>query len=230
MMRKIPSILLAAALTACAATPAPSASQAYRAHGTEPFWGVTIAGGRIVYEAPDQPPIAVAAPRRRAIANGYRYSTPEMRIDITHERCNDGMGDRYYADRFQVYFPGAARPLEGCGGAVLPPDALVDTFWSIGQIDGAAIATADDYFLRFDEPGRLQGQAGCNRFSGPYAQAGRTMTPGAIVSTRMACPEPRMAHERALLRLLGGPVRFSYPDGDTLLLSGRGVTVRLSRH
>lgn len=220
-------LLSALLLAGCATTTA--ATQTYRAHGTEPFWGVTIGGGRIVYSSPDQPGVDVAAPRPRPIANGYRYVTPVLRIDVTHIRCNDGMGDRYYADTFQVYFPGADRPLEGCGGATLPPDTLNDTGWGIAAIDGEAIAPAEDYGLQFAD-GRLSGQAGCNRFSGAYAEAGGTLTPGPIMSTRMACPEPRMTHERRMLRLLGGPVSFSYPDGDTLLLAGNGVTVRMRRH
>jgi hypothetical protein len=39
-----------------------------------------------------------------------------------------------------------------------------------------------------------------------------------------------MTHERKMLRLLGGAVRIFYPDGDTLLLTGSGVAVRLARH
>lgn len=221
------SVLLLAGCATTTAAPAPA--QPYRAHGTEPFWGVTIGGGRIVYSSPDQPGVDVAAPRPRRIANGYRYVTAAIRIEITHVRCNDGMGDRYYADTFQVYFPGGDRPLEGCGGATLPPDSLNDTGWGIAAIDGEAIGPAEDYGLQFYD-GRLSGQAGCNRFSGTYAEAGGTLTPGPIMSTRMACPEPRMTHERKMLRLLGGRVDFSYPDGDTMLLAGSGVTARLRRH
>jgi heat shock protein HslJ len=224
MKTAIPPIFL---LLAGCATTAPA--QTYRAHGTEPFWGVTIGGGRIVYEAPDQPGVNVAAPRPRPIANGYRYVTPALRIDVTHVRCNDGMGDRYYADTFQVHFPGGGRPLEGCGGATLPPDTLNDTGWGIAAIDREAIAPAETYGLQFAD-GRLSGQAGCNRFSGAYAEGRGTLTPGPIMSTRMACPEPRMTHERKMLRLLGGAVRISYPDGDTMLMTGNGVTVRLARH
>jgi heat shock protein HslJ len=216
-------------LAGCATAVAPAPAQNYRAHGTEPFWGVTIGGGRIVYEAPDQPGMDVAAPRRRPIANGYRYVTPAIRIDITHVRCNDGMGDRYYADTFLVYFPGGDRPLEGCGGATLPPETLNDTGWGIAAIDGEAIAPAETYALQFFD-GRLSGQAGCNRFSGTYAEARGTLTPGPIMSTRMACPGPRMTHERKMLRLLGGAVRIAYPDGDTMLLTGSGVIARLARH
>lgn len=226
----------APALGACATigTPAPAIVQpatgeTYRGHGTEPFWDVTIGNGRIVYNTPEPGErIEVAAPAPRATFNGRRYETVRFTVDITHGRCNDGMGDRYYADTVRVIFPGTDRALEGCGGATLPPDSLDDTGWSIRAIDGAALPESDSYILQFGE-GRLHGQAGCNRFSGPYAQAGGTLTPGAVISTRMACPEPAMTHERKVLRLLSGPFAFTYPDGETLLLTGSGVTVRLDR-
>jgi len=110
--------LLAAlvSLPAFAAGPAP-----YHAHGTEPFWDVTIANGLIVYHPADGPRISVRAPARRPIRNGYAYATPRFRIEITHARCNDGMGEHDYADTFRIFFPRATGPLEGCGGAVLPP-------------------------------------------------------------------------------------------------------------
>lgn len=221
-------LAIAPMLAGCATAAAAPAGLAYRAHGTEPFWSVTIANGRIVYESPDQPGIDVPARSLRAPHEGLRYGTRRMTVDITPGPCNDGMGDRYYADTVRLIFPGAGRPLEGCGGAVLPPDTLADTGWGIAAIDGEAVAPAEDYVLQFGE-GRIHGQAGCNRFSGPYAEAGRTLTPGAIMATRMACPEPRMRHEAKMLRLLSGPVRYTYPDGDTLQLTGNGVTARLRR-
>jgi len=82
---------------------------------------------------------------------------------------------------------------------------------------------------RYRGEGRIHGQAGCNRFSGAYREANRTLTPGPMIATRMACPEPRMRHERDVLHLLSGPVGFFYPDGDTLLLTRNGGTLRLRR-
>jgi heat shock protein HslJ len=227
----------ALALSACSTVDAPGPApiqppppgETYRAHGTEPFWSIRIGGGRIVYETPEPGErIEVGAPAPRPGVNGRRYETPRFTVHVTSGRCNDGMSDRYYADTVRVIFPGADRGLEGCGGTLLPPDSLADTAWGIAGIDGETIAPADIYQLQFGE-GRISGQAGCNRFSGPYREADGRLTPGAIMSTRMACPEPRMTHERKLLRLLGGPVGFSYPDGGTLLLTGNGVTVRLRR-
>jgi heat shock protein HslJ len=217
--------LLAAlsALPAIAAAPAP-----YHAHGTEPFWDVTIAGGRIVYRSAEGVRIAARAPARRPIRNGYAYATPRFRIEVTHARCNDGMGERDYVDTFRLFFAHGTAPLEGCGGAVLPPQTLDDTSWDIVRIDNVAVS-GENYRLDFGEQGRLSGQAGCNRFSGAYSERGRTVRASPIVATRMACPGARMTHEQRVLRLLGGPVAMRYPDGNTLLLIGHGVTVRLRR-
>jgi heat shock protein HslJ len=236
-MRTALLLASAAALSACTAmgAPAPSpappqsgASERYRAHGTEPFWDITIAGGRIVYNTPEPGErIEVAAPSPRTTFNGHRYLTARFTVDITHGRCNDGMADRYYADTVRVIFPGTDRALEGCGGATLPPDTLADGGWHIRAIDGEAIADSDTYALEF-AGGRLSGRAGCNRFSGTYSQTGTTLTAGPIMATRMACPG-RMAHERTVMNLLRGPVTISFPDGDTMLLAGNGVTVRLVR-
>ena len=46
----------------CATMPAP-AGESYRALGTEPFWSIAIANGRLSYEAPDGPSFSVPAPR-----------------------------------------------------------------------------------------------------------------------------------------------------------------------
>jgi heat shock protein HslJ len=76
---------------------------------------------------------------------------------------------------------------------------------------------------------RLSGQAGCNRFSGGYTLGGDTLTPGALAMTRMACPGPAMGHEQRASHILNGPVRITYPDGDTLVLTGPDGSIRLRR-
>ncbi|HMG47501.1 MAG TPA: META domain-containing protein [Allosphingosinicella sp.] len=204
------------------------AAAPYHGHGTEPFWGVTITGNRIVFESPDDSRI-VATARPRAIRGGRVYRAQRLTVEIRHGECNDGMSDRYQADSVRVWLGRRAGPgLEGCGGATLAPASLADTAWGIAANDGEAVPAAEDYTLQFSE-GRILGQAGCNHFSGPYREAIRTLTPGPIVATRMACPEPRMRHERRVLALLAGPVRFAYPDGETLVLTGNGGTIRLRR-
>ncbi len=214
--------LLALAGPATAQTPEPE-GQIYAAHGTEPFWGVTFEDGKMVYSTADDERIEVRRPRPVTTRSGaHSYRTPRMTVEISHEgRCNDGMSDYEYPDTVRVYIGRgrSGRPLEGCGGGILPPVTLVNSGWAIVEIDGAQVG-GEDYELQFDDQGRLSGRAGCNRFSGPYAQQGRTLSPGAIVATRMACPDERGAHETKLLRLLRGPVEIHYRSGVLMVLSG----------
>ena len=206
----------------------PGPSAAYTAYGTEPFWDVRIAGGRMVYSGPDQPRIAAALPRAQAIRLGRRYATPRMTVEITREgRCNDGMSDRYWSETVKVWLGRrAGRPLYGCGGVRVSPPELIGSRWKIVAIDGRPVS-GDNYFLEFHD-GRLNGQAGCNRFSGPYSEVRPSLRPGAIVSTRMACPGPQMENERRALHILSGPLSMAFPTGDVLLLAGRGGRMRLT--
>lgn len=102
------------ALAACApVTPSPQPA-AYRALGTEPFWSVTLGGGRLRYDDPEGRVIDAAAPAARPSFNGERYVTPRLTLDITHSPCSDGMSDRTYPDTVLVIADG--RELRGCGG------------------------------------------------------------------------------------------------------------------
>ncbi|MGZ8336121.1 MAG: META domain-containing protein, partial [Allosphingosinicella sp.] len=203
----------------------PSSSAAYRALGTEPFWAVTIANGQMAFDAPDGPRFSVPAPPPRTTFNGHRYETPRLTMGVTHGVCSDGMSDRRYADTVMVIVDG--RTLNGCGGAILAPETLADTSWAISEIDGLAVE-GDEYFVQFDAD-RMSGKAGCNRFSGSYSVSGETMILGPVAATRMACPGPRMEHERRALQVLSGAVWVMHPDGDTLVLTGNGGTLRLRR-
>ena len=220
----------ALALAGCAPLPgngpSPPVSEGYRALGTEPFWAVTIEGGRMTYERAGETGLSVPTPPPRTSFNGHRYATPQLTVDITHTQCSDGMSDRIYADTVIVMVRGET--LRGCGGDILPPADLAGTSWSIVAIDGETVPRGPTYFLNFDEE-RLAGKAGCNGFGGAYDVSGRTLVPGPIAATRMACPGPAMEHERRALDVLAGPVQLDYRDGDTLLLRGRSGTITLRR-
>lgn len=220
------ALALLAVAAPAVAQPASTEGEIYSALGTEPFWSVTFEEGKMIYTAPDQERIEVVRPRPTTTRNGtHIYRTPRMTVEIGHDSsCNDGMSDFTYPDTVRVRFGSAprARPLEGCGGGILPPTTLADTGWAIIDIDGTRVG-GEDYELQFDGSGRLSGRAGCNRFSGPYTQRGRSLTPGAIVSTRMGCPGERQTHERKVLQVLRGPVQISYGGGQTMTLrSGEG--------
>jgi len=218
-------LLLAGCATA-GMEPLPPPSATYRALGTEPFWSMTIADGRMTYAAADGLGFSVPAPARRPDQNGYRYETRRLTLAITHRQCSDGMSDRTYPDTVTAIVDG--RSLRGCGGAPTAPANLAGTTWSMVAIDGDAVS-GDTYALRFTAD-RIGGRAGCNSFGGTYRVEGDRLIPGPLISTRMACLDgDRMTHERNAMRVLGGPVRIGHPDGDTMVLSGNGGEIRLRR-
>ncbi len=227
--------LLAAAGPAAAQTPPTPEGEIYAAHGTEPFWGLTFEDGKMVYTHEEER-IEVARPRPTTTRAGVHvYRTPRMTVEISHQgRCNDGMSEYEYPDTVRIRFGNnrTGRAIEGCGGGMLPPVTLAGTNWLIVDINGSIVG-GETYQLSFDGEGRLSGQAGCNRFSGPYAQRGHLLMPGAIVATRMACPGDRGRDEARMLQLLRGPVQISWRGGQILSLQepqgGPGIYVTLRR-
>jgi heat shock protein HslJ len=222
-------LFAAAALAASAAAlPAPVFAQApYRALGTEPFWSVTIGGGRIIYDDAERRRVAVRAPTPRRSFNGRRYVTRRLIVDITRQQCSDGMSDRIFADTVRVTVDG--RSLQGCGGAILPPATLQDTSWEIVAINGRTVRGGEQYRISFAGD-RLDGRAGCNSFSGGYRVGRDGFQAGPLAMTRMACPGPAMQHEQAVGRILSERVRLYYPDGGTLVMRGAsGGEIRLKR-
>jgi heat shock protein HslJ/uncharacterized membrane protein len=227
MRLRLATLALLAVATPAAAQPVQPVQPEgviYSAAGTEPFWGLVFENGRMIYTHEDER-IEVARPRPVTTRAGVHvYRTPRMTVEISHEgRCNDGMSEYEYADTVRIRFGNnhTGRAIEGCGGEMLPPVILANTDWLIVDIDGTPVG-GENYALSFDDQGRLSGQAGCNRLSGPYTQRGDTLTPGAIAATRMACPAERMAQEARVLQLLRGPMQISYRSGLMMSLQQSG--------
>jgi len=214
---------------ACALTAGPAFAQpaaSYRALGTEPFWAVTIGGGRMVYEDPEGRRASVRTPRARPMRLGRRYVTPRLTVTILRGRpCSDGMSDRLYADTVRVRVN--MRLLHGCGGAIVPPATLANTVWEIRTIDGRPVPGGERYRIEFGAE-RISGSAGCNSFSGSYRVGRNGFQAGPLAMTQMACPGPAMQHEEAVSRILSGRVRLSYPGGD-LVMRGTAGEIRLRR-
>jgi putative lipoprotein len=93
------------------------------------------------------------------------------------------------------------------------PGRLAGTSWLVRAYDGGGkrMELGDDAALHiaFTDEGTVAGSAGCNRYSGGYAQEGAGLTLGALAVTRMMCAgDGVMEHEAAFLAALGTAVRW----------------------
>ena len=115
MRALIPLLLLP--LAACVTMP-PGEAETYRAVGTEPFWSITIANGRMTYETPDGG-FSVPAPRGQENGSGRSWETRRIRLTMWHEECSDGMSDNRFPQTVRATVDG--RELRGCGGDRVSP-------------------------------------------------------------------------------------------------------------
>jgi heat shock protein HslJ len=205
-------------------TPAPAVGSAasYRAVGTEPFWSVTLADGRMRYDDASGARIDVPAPPARPSFNGERHVTERLTLDITHAPCSDGMSDRRYPDTVRVVADG--RELKGCGMAG-ETNAIEGREWRVNAIGGEAPGGPSPATLTFAE-GRVTGTTGCNRLTGGYALDGDRLTMDGVATTRMACPGPAMAQEAAIVAALRGPLTI-VRGKDGVMLTGSAASLTL---
>ena len=89
--------------------------------------------------------------------------------------------------------------------------------WTLVTLDG--VAPQAHVTLNLGEPGKVSGQAPCNRFFGPVESDGMALRFGGLGATMMACEY--LDEEHAFLTALGG-VETALRDGDRLTLSGGG--------
>jgi heat shock protein HslJ len=97
-----------------------------------------------------------------------------------------------------------------------------DKIWVLSEIDGAAFTAQAT--LTFPDPGRIAGEAPCNRYFADMTAPYPRFVSGPIASTRRICPDD--AAERAYFEALSA-MTLSEVQGDTLILSnknGRSMT------
>ncbi|MFD5328130.1 META domain-containing protein [Streptomyces sp. NPDC127092] len=111
---------------------------------------------------------------------------------------------------------------------------LVGTTWTVdallsGDTSGSLPAGSEGKAkLTFGKDGRLTGRLGCNRVSAPAKITEKTITLGAIATTRMICTGPEMDLETKLYDALDGPLTYRL-DHRTLTVTdvdGQGFTAR----
>ena len=226
------STIAAAGLLAVAAlTPSESNAQTapYRAAGTEPFWSLTIDAHWMKFEAPGQRSVTVATPKVIHGFAGEIYQTRRIGVNAVHKPCRDGMSDRTYPDTVQVTVDG--RQYQGCGGTgavIEAPRSDLDGSWRIDTIAGRPIVRGTSVTVAFNGA-RMNGNTGCNAFSGAYRFDRGFLTAGPLITTKRACTRFTNRQEQSLLGLLGQRMSVTSMRNGNLRLSGAGGSLVLVR-
>lgn len=109
-------------------------------------------------------------------------------------------------------------------------DSLVGSWklTSYGPVSAPIPAVADtEAGLTFKEDGTVTGNSGCNGLGGNYASEGDQIKFDQIVSTLMACDDPRMAQEAAVQKVLTDTATFKI-EGNTLTLTNNDTVLVLT--
>ena len=205
--------------------PALPAGDGWRATGHEPDWSIAVTAGQAVFTPFGAAPAeaTLPAPEPQGAGTLYRLDAIGLGLTVTPELCRDSMTGMPYPDRVTVAEGG--RLLTGCGGD--PASLLAGPEWRIAEVAGATLSEVADATLRFSGGGGLSGKAACNRVMGRYTLSGEGLRLETGGMTMMACPDPVMAAERAILDALAEVDRFDFdPGGDLLLLGGDAVLLR----
>ena len=89
--------------------------------------------------------------------------------------------------------------------------------WQLVSLDGTALKAP--VTINLGEPGKVHGQAPCNRYFGGIETDGMSVKFGGLGATMMACEY--LEDEHAFLTALGG-AEMVMRDGDKLVFSGGG--------
>jgi heat shock protein HslJ len=126
--------------------------------------------------------------------------------------------------------PGANYPAQGAPGANYPapgaPGAMMlsGTNWRVMAINGRPTPRSN-FYMNF-MPDRIGAKFGCNSLGAGYSQTGPTLNVGAIMATRMACPD--MSFENEGSAVLAQPMTVS-GFGNHLTLTNRAGSIDLVR-
>lgn len=224
----------------------PTGQASYRAIGTEPFWDLEIGQNLTFTDRGNNISVVQATPRPINGTAGEIYRTQRLEVNITHTRCSDGMSERSYPDTVNVYVDG--RQYRGCGAPIAffsqvgengqpnypggsapgypggPVPNLSGTNWRVVAINGTR-TPASNFYVNF-MPDRISAKFGCNSLGTGYTQNGNVVNSGAVMATRMACPD--MTFENQGSAILEAPMTIS-GVGNRLTLTNRAGSIDLVR-
>ena len=114
--------------------------------------------------------------------------------------------------------------LMGCTTGEPPAPPLEGTKWRLSQLNGGPVPAsiaARPVDLQLDAAQhRLSGSSGVNRVAGSYQIAGKRISFGPLMGTRMAGQPEAMQFESAYLAALGRVDEWAYVDGHLELRAG----------
>ncbi len=97
---------------------------------------------------------------------------------------------------------------------------LTGKVWALTELKGKPLVANTGISAQFTTDGKVQGSAGCNRYSGTYTVSDSNITFSVpMASTMMMCEQAVMDQESAYLKTLG-EVKTYAVSGDQLNLTG----------
>jgi heat shock protein HslJ len=121
----------------------------------------------------------------------------------------------------QTRAPRASGPPERIG------DELAGTNWQAQSVDGTPVPDPSLMTLDFLPGDQVRGQAGCNRFTGPYATRDDKITLGILRQSRLACSEAaETAQQNQLIDKLHRAWRAELGNGLLILYDRQGHEIR----
>ena len=113
--------------------------------------------------------------------------------------------------------------LAGCSTVTVEPPVGSD--WTVKDLGGRGVIDTPQTTLRF-EADKVIGNAGCNRYFGPYKQVDGALRIGPLAASRQACAPAVMDQEVRFLIALEKVRRLeARDDGTLLLLDAEGSTL-----
>jgi heat shock protein HslJ len=199
----------------------------FRAVGQEPGWVLELDQGRSLRYLRDYGKTEVLAPAPEPIRDSvtatatYRAQSEgrALEVVIREAPCADAMSGEQHSHTVTVRLDQSE--VNGCGRTLGAGD-LTSVYWKLVELDGRPVLVADgnrEPHLRLSADGSaVSGSTGCNGFRGKARIEGEQAKLGPVVSTMMACLDPKMGEqEQRFLRAL--------ESADRLVTEGDGMTM-----
>ncbi|MGD0750046.1 MAG: META domain-containing protein [Anaerolineales bacterium] len=106
------------------------------------------------------------------------------------------------------------------------PAGLQGTSWKLVSYGPSGnqtpAASGIDTSLDFGKDGTVNGNLGCNSFSGNYQETNGNVVFSMMISTMMACVGPQMTQENVGLKIMNGTVRYTVAGNKLTLYAASG--------